>query len=286
MSDKPATGIKALAVGRSDIFNVDPRKLKIKKGWNSRDFNDPANLEHVDNLAQSIAACGVKNPLSVYFEQGEAYVSDGECRLRASMRAIEHYKADLKTVPVRTEDRYANEADRLLNQYIRNTGKQFTPIELSNHFKRLLGLGWKATDIASKAGMSQARVSQILDLQTLPEPVKAMVVQRQVAASTAVALVKAEGGSEAEKQLKAGLVAAQAEGKNHVMPKHLPQAQPSAPAFTPTSTPTIWPSAPKQLKAIMKEAFEAATIDNSDENVVLIEMPYEQFEILRKELDL
>jgi ParB family chromosome partitioning protein len=284
------TTIKELAVGRRDVFNVDPRKLKIKEDWNSRDFNDPANLEHVDTLAQSIAAVGVKNPLTIYFEKGEPFVSDGECRLRAAMRAIEHYKAPLETVPVWTEDRYANEADRLLNQFIRNTGKQFSPIELSNHFKRLLGLGWKATDIAAKAGMSQARVSQILDLQTLPEPVKAMVVQKQVAASTAVALVKAEGGSEAEKQLKAGLEAAQAEGKTKVMPKHLPQAQPTpaAPAFTPVATPAIWPStpAPKQLKAMVKEAFEASSIDNSDDNVVVIEMPYEQFEILRKELGL
>src|ERR1700674_5839547 len=103
---KADTGIKSLAQGRTDVFKVDPRVLVIKDGWNSRDFNDPENLEHVDNLAQSIAAVGVKQPLTVFFENGKCYVSDGECRLRGAMRAIEHYKADLRTVPVQTEDRY------------------------------------------------------------------------------------------------------------------------------------------------------------------------------------
>ena len=266
---KPVTGIKSIAQGRSDIFHVDPTKLKIKEGWNSRDFNDPANVEHVDSLAQSIAAVGVKEPLTIYFDKGEAWVSNGECRLRATQRAIQVYKADVKTIPVRTEDRYANEADRLLNQFIRNTGKPFSQIELSNHFKRLLGLGWQAKDIAKKAGMTPARVSQILELQTLPEPVKDMIVARQVSASTAVALVKNEGGSEAEKQLKAGLEAAKSEGKTKVMPKHLTNG-----------TGTV------NIRTALKDAFEYADIDNSEEEFVVIKFPADKFEVVRNLLDL
>jgi ParB family transcriptional regulator, chromosome partitioning protein len=268
---KPTTGIKSLAEGRSDIFHVDPRKLKIKSGWNSRDFNDPENIAHVDDLAQSIAAVGVKEPLTVYFEDGEAWISNGECRLRGTMRAIQVYKAEIKTVPVRPEDRYANEADRLLNQFLRNTGKRFSAIELSSHFKRLLGMGWQAKDIAKKAGMSAARISQILELQTLPETVKSMVVQQQVSASTAAALVKTEGGTKAEAQLKAGLATAQAEGKTKVTAKHLTG-----------STGTV------NIRTALKEAFEYADIDNSEiaSQIVVVKFPADQFEVVRNLLDL
>lgn len=272
---KPATGIKGLAEGRTDLFNVDPHKLKIKQGWNSRDFNDPANIEHVDNLAQSIAAVGVKQPLTAYFEDGEAWISDGECRLRAVFKAIETYKADIKTIPVRVEDRYANEADRLLNQYIRNTGKPFSAIELSNHFKRLLGMGWQAKDIAVKAGISPARVSQILGLQTLPEPVKEMVTKGQVAATTAVALVKNEGPSEAEKQLKQGWVTAQAEGSTKVLPKHMPTVEGSPPEST-VNTATL-----------VKDAFEYSDVDtDSEDQVAIIRMPIDKWRQIAERLKL
>lgn len=249
-------GIAALSQGRSDVYKVDPRKIKIKQNWNSRDFSDPANIEHVDNLAQSIAAKGVLEALTVFFEDGQAYVSDGECRLRGAMRAIEHYKAPLTTIPVKSEDRYANEADRLANQYTRNTGKPFSAIELSNHFKRLLGLGWTASDIAKKIGISAARVSQVLGLQTLPEPVKAMVTQGQVAASTAVALVKEVGGTQAEKQLSQGWATAQAEGKDKVLPKHIPAM---ATALEPK----------EQLKTALRYVLDTSDVKNEGGEVTI-----------------
>src|SRR6266403_1624499 len=113
-------GIKSLAEGRSDIFKVDPRKLHVKPSWNGRDFNDPLNIEHVDMLARSITAIGVKEPLTVVWEDGKAWLVDGECRLRGALRAIEIYQAPLKTIPVKTEERGSNDADRLFSQIIPN----------------------------------------------------------------------------------------------------------------------------------------------------------------------
>lgn len=270
-------GIASLAEGRTDVYSVDPRKLHVKEGWNSRDFSDPSNITHIDDLAQSIAVKGVLQPLTVYFEDGKAYISDGECRYRAALRAIEHYKSELKTVPVRSEERYANEPERLLNQFIRNSGKPFSAIELSNHFKRLLGLGWQAKDIAGKAGMTQARVSQILGLQTLPEPVKHMIVQGQVAPSTAVALVKEVGATEAEKQLAQGWATAQAEGKDKVLPRHI----------EPVSTPgQAWGNAPSQsLKVLVRDAFNESTISEPVDGIVTIRMSEEDYDRINAMLD-
>lgn len=116
--------LKDFAEGRTDVYKIDPRKLKIKEGWNSRDFNDPANIEHVKTLAASIKEVGVKEPLKVNMEDNVPYVTNGECRYRAVMMLIEQ-GVEIKSVPVMGEDRFANEADRLFTQFISNSGKPF-----------------------------------------------------------------------------------------------------------------------------------------------------------------
>lgn len=265
--------IKSITKSRSNIYNVAPQDLHVKPGYNSRDFNDPTNVEYVDELARSIAAEGVKRPLEVFFEAGKCYVNDGECRWRGSIKAIETYKAELSTIPVQVVERHSNEADRVLNQYILNSGKPFTAMELSAHFKRLLALGKSQTEIATKTGLTNARISQILQLQTLPEPVKEMVVKQQVSASTAVAMVKEQGGSQAEVALKQGLEKAQADGRTKV--------KPSTDLTTPPKvTSTV------NIRTALSEAFEGVDIDNSDEAEVILRMSYEKFEVIRNLLDL
>jgi ParB family chromosome partitioning protein len=274
MTTEPKTGLKSIAEGRSDIFRVDPRKLKIKEGWNSRDFSNPDNIEHVDMLAQSIAQIGVKEPLTVYWEDGQAWVSDGESRLRGVMRAIQNYKADIKTIPVKTEDRYANEADRLFSQQIRNAGKPFTPMEQSKLFKRLLDLGWAQKDIAAKSGISASRVSQLLDLLTMPEPIKRMVTQGQVTATMAVAAIKEHNPNKAVEILNDAIVTAKSEGRTRALPKDSSDIK-----RTPTAI-------MKDALTYIKDAFESSEIDNSADDVAVIRMPADQFEAIRNALKL
>src|SRR5258706_11506390 len=112
--------LKDFADGRSDVYKIDPRKLQIRADWNSRDFSDPANIAHIEDLAKSIAENGVREPLKVYAEGGTPFVTNGECRLRAVMLLIER-GTDIKSVPVMGEDRHANEADRLFTEIICNS---------------------------------------------------------------------------------------------------------------------------------------------------------------------
>ncbi len=271
------TGIASIAEGRSDIHRINPKLLHVKSGWNSRDFKDPANIEHIETLAKSIAEVGVKEPLTVNWEDGKAYLEDGECRLRAALYAIEFLKADIKTIPCKVGERYSNEADRLFNQHLRNSGKPFSIMENAKLYKRLLDMGWNQGDIAKKAGVSPARISQVLDYNTMPEGVKAMVHNGSVAPSTAMAVVKTEG-TQAEAALKQGLTVAKAEGKNKVMQRHVGEATGDAPS----SNGTV-----KVNKAnAVKEAFEYADIDDSDPEIVVIKMPQEHFDIIRKVLGL
>ena len=261
------TGLASLSQGRSDLFNVDPRQLHIKQGWNNRDLTDPSNIEHIDMLARSIAEIGVKKALVVYWEDGKAYVSDGHCRLHAAIRAIEVYKAEIKTVPVVTDDRYANEADRIFGQIVHNQGKPFSQLEQARVCKKLVDLGWSQNDIAKKAGMSAGRVSQLLELLTAPEGVKNLITNGHVSATLAMNVVKnAPSGTIAEQQLKAGLEQAKSEGRTKIKPSHLEGAGEPR----------------KQLKTVVVDFLDSGDIDDTQEDMVIIKVPYENWEELRQ----
>jgi ParB family transcriptional regulator, chromosome partitioning protein len=265
------TGLASISEGRSDIHRINPKLIHVKNGWNSRDFKDPANVEHVQMLAQSIAEVGVKEPLTVNWEDGKAYLEDGECRLKACLYAIEFLKADIKTIPVKAGERYANDGDKLFSQQLRNAGKPFTVLEQAKLFKRLIDLGWQQGDIAKKAGISPARVSQILDFNTMPQGVKTMVHNGEVSPSTAMAVVK-EQGTAAEAALAAGLAVAKANGGTKVMAKHVEGATQAAPKVN-------------KLAAV-KDALDYSSVDDEDDGMVLIRMPVEHWEIVRKLLEL
>jgi ParB family chromosome partitioning protein len=269
------TGLASISEGRSDIHRVDPRKLYIQPNWNGRDFNDPSNLEHVNMLAQSIAEIGVKEPLTVYWAESKAWLVDGECRLRATLRAIDVYKADIKTIPIKTEDRTANDADRLFSQIIRNSGKQFSQMEQAKVYKRLVDMGWQQGEIAKKAGISPARISQILDLLSMPEPIKQMVTKGEVSASLAVATLKEHNGAKAVQLLQDAVATAKDEGKERALPKHVEQSAPATEAKPPAGKRSL------ALQTIVTEAFEYSDVDDEGE-IVIIKMPSEQWEALRK----
>ena len=90
------TGIAQFSQGKSEVFKVDPKLLIINEGWNTRDESDDL-AAHIDQLAQSIAEIGVRKPIEVKLEDGRLIVKDGHCRTRATIRAIDVYKADIKT---------------------------------------------------------------------------------------------------------------------------------------------------------------------------------------------
>lgn len=265
------TGIASISQGSSDMFKIDPRQLHIKAGWNNRDMNAAENVEHIDMLARSIAEVGVKQPLTIYWEEGKAYVEDGHCRLQAAIRAIEVYKADLKTIPCKAGDRYANEADRVCGQILHNSGKPFTPMEQAKVFKKLIEMGWNQEDIGKKVGYSNGRISQILSLNTMPEGVKKMVADGSVSASMAQQVVKvSSNGTAAEQALKQGLAAAKAEGKSTVRPSHMSET----------------PARAVNIRSLVHDAFEYSDVDDSADDVVVIKMPAEKFEAIRQALKL
>lgn len=189
--------IKTESIGRKDLFLIEPSKIVEKPGWNVRD-NSPELETHIEELAGSISEIGVQQPLTVYMENDVIYLSDGHCRLAAVNRAISR-GAEIKSVPCRVEERYSNEADRVLAMIVRNSGKSLTPLEKSKVVKQLLNFGWKREEIASKTGLSNVYIGQLLEMQTMPEDLKSMVTSGNVSASTALNEFKSSGHAAVDK---------------------------------------------------------------------------------------
>lgn len=266
-----STGIAQFSEGRSDIHRVDPRKLVIKAGWNNRE-ETPELAEHIDMLAQSIAEVGVKVPIQVKLEDGQMIVKAGHCRTRATIRAIEHYKADIKTVPVVSVDRYASDEDLILEQVITNSGKPLTTIEEAKVYKKLLDFGWQQVDIAKKVGKSNGRVSQILGLLLMPAAAQAAVASGAVSASLAQQVVKAaETPAKASEALQQAVAIANAEGR---------KVKPTDVNVTSNGN----------AKTVLKEAFDNSDIDASDEayakGFITVNMPVEDWQKVKELLGL
>lgn len=213
--------VKDLAKGRSDIYRVDPRDLNIKPGFNCRtvDF-DPADPDDLA-LANSISQIGVKEPLTVFTENGLAYVSNGHRRLAATLYAIGVLGAEIKTIPAQTEERFSSEADRVFSQIVRNSGKPLKPIEQAKVFKKLLDLGWTMTEITERSGMSAKWVSSLLQLQAAPAEVTSLVATGKVSTTLAISsLRRAKGdGEKAAADLSQAVANAKEHGKSRATAK-------------------------------------------------------------------
>ncbi|RWR30457.1 ParB/RepB/Spo0J family partition protein [Sinirhodobacter populi] len=220
-------GINQFAQGRSDLYKIDPADIVVVNGFNARNFDDPANMEHIEELAASISQVGVKVPLRVRFNNGVPELVDGECRLRAAMLARSR-GVELLTVPVMTEDRYANDADLVLMQLTANSGKNFTPLEKAEVMKRLLAHGWTETKIAEKVGISRLRVTQLLELSAAPSEVTRMVSEGKISATLAIETMRDAKGDDqkAVATLQAGVEQAAKAGKSRATKKDMASPAP------------------------------------------------------------
>lgn len=213
--------IKQIAKGRSDLYRVSINDLAVKEGWNSRILDDPENIEHIDMLAKSIAEEGVKQPLTVYMEDGKLYIEDGHCRYFAVQKAITDYDAPADLlIPVRMGEKDATEADRIFSQILRNSGKPLSPLEMASVFKRLVDLGWSDSEIARKAGVTRVYVGHLITLIEAPKEIIALVRSGLISATLAIETIK-EYGDRATELLKAAVALAIEKGKTKATKKHV-----------------------------------------------------------------
>jgi ParB/RepB/Spo0J family partition protein len=280
-------GIRGLSSNRSDIFHINPLLLNIKSGFNCRNFDDVENRNHIEDLAASIATKGVLKPLMVYKENEKLWISDGECRLLATLHAIDHLGASIETVPTQIEARGINEVERVASQVNHNSGKQLTALELSDNVKRLLAFGWNGDKITKETGISQQRQYTLLDLAGVPEEVKTLIKAGEVSPSLARKTVKAKG-KDAAQILKNAVVVAKANDRKQAAPRDIETPLVEAPPKK---------MSPQRKMSFVIETirhlFDNADIINQDDGAVLVKFKEhervffgDEYDALKKSLHL
>ena len=221
------SGIQGLAKGRSDIFRLAPEDITVKDGWNSRDFSDPDNIAHVQTIMESIRDIGILEPITVYWEDNQVVLENGETRLRAVMLLREEGVV-FDTIPAQTSSRHASEADRIAAQMVRNSGKPFTVMEQSKVFTRLRELGWEYPAISDRVGLTVERVRQITSLSTVGDDTLKSIQAGEISPTVVQRiLAKTDSPDAADKAVKDAVDKAKAEGKSKAGPRHVaPAAKP------------------------------------------------------------
>ena len=164
---------------RTDIYSVDPRNVVVVDNFNvRRDFA-------IDELKEQIKLQGVLNPITVVpfkDENGdEKYrLVDGERRLRATLAAISE-GADIKRIKAIFLPRNTKEEDLLIEQMMRNEGKNFTEYESAIMFQRFRDkFGYTQSEIAQKFGKSITFIGRCLSLLDLAPEIQEKIEKGEI----------------------------------------------------------------------------------------------------------
>jgi ParB/RepB/Spo0J family partition protein len=211
--------IKTISVGRKDLYSLSPDDIREENGWNVRVEGDDLD-SHIRLLADSIKEIGVLQPITVYMQGGFAFITDGHCRFQAVKLAISE-GAEIKSIPVRTEEKTANDADRVLSMLTRNSGRSLSMPEQAEVVRRLLAFGWSSADISKRTGQSRQHLGNLETFLSAPEEVKNLVNAGKVSPTMAITQVRKEGGAAALQTINAAVVTAKTQGKKKATKKHL-----------------------------------------------------------------
>jgi ParB/RepB/Spo0J family partition protein len=175
-------------VKRRDIFDVDPRLVKIDPTWNQR--KDFGNMEEME---ASIVANGVLEPITVRVVDADMVLVNGERRIRATLSAIKNGH-DIKSVPAMLARRGISDTEALILATVKNDGKPFLPSEEAAVYQKLRAWGMDVKDIAARFGRSAPHVYNRLKLVDAAPEVKTAVDTKQIGVTDAKAIITESGG--------------------------------------------------------------------------------------------
>lgn len=212
------------ATKRTDIYQIDPRNIVVVEGFNARKNFD------LDELKEQIRKVGVLNPITVIpFKDKETGAEkyrlvDGERRYRAVMALLAEGE-DIKRIKAMYLPKGTKEEDLLIQQLLKNTGKQFSEIEMAKLFNRFKEQwGYTQTEIADKFCKKASFVSRCMALLDLPAEIIEMMERGEISADTARQIANRHKDDvdaqveDAEKAVKT----AKAKGKKTATTKDIP----------------------------------------------------------------
>lgn len=214
------------ATKRTDIYLIAPRNVDVVAGFNvRREFA-------IDELKEQIKLTGVLNPITVIptktADGTERYrLVDGERRLRATLAAIEE-GADIRRIKANFLPRNTSEETLLVQQMMRNEGKNFTEYECAIMFHRFKeAFGYSQTEIAAKFGKSPTFVSRCLSLMELAPEIQQKLESGEISTNAVREIVGQNKDNEAAQveAVNAAVSQAKASGKrtadNNDVPAHV-----------------------------------------------------------------
>lgn len=205
-------------VKRTSAYNVDPRTVTRRPGWNPRfDFGE------IDALSASLVANGMLNPIRVQriAEPTEDeklaghlfYLIDGDRRLTAIELLIKKGKYDAAFpdgIPAMIVSKDQDDRTSYLQTFAATDAKSFLPLEEAAAFKRMRDeFGMTIKEIEKATGRSDNTINSALALLEAPEELQAAVRDGKVNQNLAKEIaVHARGDKAKQKELTEKAVSA------------------------------------------------------------------------------
>jgi len=180
--------IKEYKVAGDSVLFIDINDIKPNSSQPRQFFNE----EKIDELAVSITAHGVIQPIVLKEADGGYEIIAGERRWRAAR------KAGLKRVPAILKE--LTKEQLMIISLIENIQREdLNPIEEAEAFQRMYKeFGLKQEDISRNVGKSRPYITNSLRLLKLPEEIQKMVLEGRLTNGHARALITIEN---VEKQI-------------------------------------------------------------------------------------
>lgn len=227
-------------------YFVSPNRLYVEPGYNVREI-DP---EHVEEFRAAYKAGEYVPPLTVQVTDLGIKVIDGHHRYQGAMLAM----SDGYDLRLECADFIGDEADRIAFMVTSSQGRALEPLERAAAYQRLVNQGWEHAEIAKKVKRSVADIDHHLALLTVGDGLIEMVKTGEVAATTAVAMVR-EHGAQASAVAQQQLEKAKASGK-----KKLTRAA-AIPQFSVTQMRKLLELIAKNCEAELAEETFAISLD-------------------------
>ena len=195
--------MKAVGAGSRDLWQIDPRELRVIEGFNPRVDNEEYRA-HIRSIADSIISEGFyqDQPLAGYAAKvdGESvvFIYSGHSRLKGTLLAISEGH-EVPRVPVSVSQDGLSMEDMTVALIRGNGGKSLTYYESAVVCKRLVRFGFTEDEIARRTGFTVPLVRNRLALMAAPQKLREMVANDSMSATLAMDLLKNHGDKAVEK---------------------------------------------------------------------------------------
>lgn len=169
-------------------MNEQIQYLPIGKIVCERQVRDHIEEASLRELASGLKEVGQLQPIRVRKVGDKYVVVDGERRFLAASNY-----AGFQTIAAIIETQDLDEGQIIRRQLISNCHEELKPMEKARAIARLMEVaGWSATDTAKRLGMSNANVSRLLALLSLPAPIQKQVEDGVIPSSAAAELARVD----------------------------------------------------------------------------------------------